>query len=275
MTQMAAKSKISLLDLGRMDVDDGFFIRGATAAVQSNPHPAFERRRIAVVAAVVEHPRAGPILFDTGCAQNAREDWPEPAWEAFPRNVYNDEHHLDNALAAVGYGIEDIRAVVMGHLHLDHAGGLEKFAGSGIPIYAHELEIKQHYYAVATKEDIGAYLPGDLNWQLNWQPLHREQTELFDGLTVRHMPGHTPGLLTMQVETQNSGHFMLNSDLYHVRDVFEQEGLTQGWLGRDSHTWYRSHRWMKQLQHRYNATMIYGHDATVLEELIKQAKTFD
>jgi hypothetical protein len=33
---------------------------------------------------------------------------------------------------------------------------------------------KEHYYAVATKEDIGAYLPGYLNWQLNWQPLHRE-----------------------------------------------------------------------------------------------------
>ena len=108
---MASKSKISLLDLGRLDVDDGFFIRGATAAVQSNPHPAYERRRVAVVAAVIEHPKAGPILFDTGAAQNAREAWPEPAWDAFPRNVYNDEHHLDNALASVGYGIGDIRAI--------------------------------------------------------------------------------------------------------------------------------------------------------------------
>jgi glyoxylase-like metal-dependent hydrolase (beta-lactamase superfamily II) len=162
----------------------------------------------------------------------------------------------------------------MGHLHLDHAGGLEKFAGTNVPVYAHELEIKEHYYAVATKEDIGAYLPGDLNWQLNWQPLHRDETELFEGLFVRHMPGHTPGLLTMQVPTQNSGVFMLNSDLYHVRDVFEQE-LTQGWLGRDSHDWHRSHRWMRHLQQRYDATMVYGHDATVLEELMKQAKTFD
>jgi glyoxylase-like metal-dependent hydrolase (beta-lactamase superfamily II) len=271
---MAAHSKISLLDLGRMDVDDGFFIRGSTAALQSNPNPSFERRRVAVIAALVEHPTAGPILFDTGCCERARENWPEPAWEAFPRNLYDDEHHLDNALAAVGYGIDDIRAVVMGHLHLDHAGGLEKFAGRDTPIYAHELEIKEHYYAVATKEDIGAYLPGDLNWQLNWQPLHRDETELFDGLIVRHMPGHTPGLLTMQVPTQNSGVFMLNSDLYHVRDVFEQD-LTQGWLGRDSHDWHRSHRWMKQLQRRYDATMVYGHDASVLEELTKQAKTFD
>lgn len=271
---MAAKSKVSLLDLGRIDSDDGFFVRGSNAAIQSNPTPTVERRRVAVVAAVIEHPTAGPILFDTGCAQEAATNWPEPAWEAFPVNVYEDKHHLDNALAAVGYGIDDIQAVVIGHLHLDHAGGLEHFAGKNIPIYAHEQEIKEHYFAVATKQDIGAYLPGDLNWALNWQPISRDETELFEGITLRHMPGHTPGLMTMQVETQNSGHFMLTSDLYHVRDLFEQD-LTQGWLGRDSHNWWRSHTWMKQLQKRYDATMVYGHDASVLEELIAQAATFD
>jgi len=272
---MTTKSKVSLLDLGRIDTDDGFFVRGCNAAVQSDPTPSYERRRVAVVATVIEHPTMGPILFDTGCAQNAKEKWPAPAWEAFPVNVYEEEHHLDNALAAVGYGIEDIKAVVMGHLHLDHAGGLEKFAGTDVPIYAHELEIKEHYYAVATKEDIGAYLPSDLNWQLNWQPIHRDETELFEGIMVRHMPGHTPGLLTMQVETQNSGHFMLTSDLYHVADLFEQDGLTQGWLQRDSADWHRSHRWMKQLQHRYDATMVYGHDAPTLERLMAESRTFD
>jgi glyoxylase-like metal-dependent hydrolase (beta-lactamase superfamily II) len=270
-----AGSKLSLLDLGRMDVDDGFFIRGCNAAAQSNPHPQYERRHVAVVSAVIEHPSVGPILFDAGCAQNAAEDWPAPAWDLFPLVRYDDEHHLDNALEAAGYGIDEIKAVVMGHLHLDHAGGLEHFRGRDIPIYAHELEIKEHYYAVATKEDIGAYLPSDLNWELNWQPLHRDETELFEGITVRHMPGHTPGLLTMQVETQNSGHFFLTSDLYHVRDVFEQGGLTQGWLGRDSHDWHRSHRWMTQLQKRYDATMVYGHDATVIEELKAQSAQFD
>ena len=32
---------------------------------------------------------------------------------------------------------------------------------------------------------------------------------------------------------------------------------------------------MKQLQKRYDATMVYGHDASVLEELTAQATTFD
>jgi hypothetical protein len=95
---MADKCKISLLDLGRLDVDDGFFIRGATAAVPSNPHPAHDRRRVAVVAAVVEHPQAGPVLFDTGSAQNASQDWPEPVRDAFPRTVYSDATGTERAV---------------------------------------------------------------------------------------------------------------------------------------------------------------------------------
>jgi glyoxylase-like metal-dependent hydrolase (beta-lactamase superfamily II) len=267
--------KVSLLDLGRMDVDDGFFIRGHNAAARSNPHPRYDRRHIAIVAAVIEHPAVGPILFDTGCRQHAKDEWPDQVWDLFPLAPYGEEHHLDSALEAAGYGVDEIKAVVISHLHLDHAGGLEHFRGTDVPIYAHELEIKEHYYAVATKEDVGGYLPIDLNWQLNWQPIHRDETELLDGVTLRNMPGHSPGLLTMQVETQNSGHFMLASDQYHVRDLFEQDGLTQGWLARHSQDWHRSHRWMKQLQKRYDATMVYGHDASVLEQLKAQAEQFD
>jgi glyoxylase-like metal-dependent hydrolase (beta-lactamase superfamily II) len=59
-----------------------------------------------------------------------------PAYDAFPLNVYGERHHLDKALGAAGYGIDDINAIVIGHLHLDHAGGLEHFRGKNIPIYA-------------------------------------------------------------------------------------------------------------------------------------------
>lgn len=45
----------------------------------------------------------------------------------------------------------------MGHLHLDHAGGLENFKGTDVPIHVHEKELKHAYYSVATKTDIGVY----------------------------------------------------------------------------------------------------------------------
>ena len=134
--------KLSLLDLGRMEVDDGFFIRGRNAAATSDPHPRYDRRQFAIMAAVIEHPAVGPILFDSGCRQHAKDEWPEQAWDLFPMSRYEEEHHLDRALGAAGYGVDEIKAVVISHLHLDHAGGLEHFRGTDVPIYAHKLEIK-------------------------------------------------------------------------------------------------------------------------------------
>jgi glyoxylase-like metal-dependent hydrolase (beta-lactamase superfamily II) len=267
-------TKLHLLDLGRLTVDDGFFIRGNGCATFSDPSPAANARQVAALAAVIEHPVAGPILFDTGCAQNAATEWPKPAFEAFPVTRYDESHHLDKALEAAGYGIDDIQAVVMSHLHLDHAGGLAHFVGRDIPIYVHEQELREQYYAIATKEDIGAYVPNDLHWQLNWQAISRDEIELFDGLTLRHMPGHTPGSLTLQVDLTNSGTFLFTGDLFHVKDLFE-EGLPQGWLNRNSQDWWNSVRWMRHLQKRYHGTMVYGHDATVLEELKATAEFFD
>jgi succinyl-CoA synthetase beta subunit len=47
-------NKLSLLDLGRFDADEGFLVRGANAATESDPHPRRERRRTAAIATVIE-----------------------------------------------------------------------------------------------------------------------------------------------------------------------------------------------------------------------------
>lgn len=51
--------------------------------------------------------------------------------------------------------MKDIKAVVLGHLHTDHAGGLEYFFGTNVPIYVHEKELKNAFYSVATGSDYG------------------------------------------------------------------------------------------------------------------------
>lgn len=270
---MAAMS-MQLLDLGRLTVDDGFFLTGSGCSTLSNPSPGAVRREIAVIAAVIEHPKVGPILFETGCAQNAEEVWPEPAWDAFPMTTYEKRHHLDVALADAGYAIGDIKAVVMGHMHLDHAGGLTHFLGSDIPIYVHEQELREQWFAIASRQGLGPYVPSDLHWQLNWQPIASTELEIFSGITLRHMPGHTPGLMTMQVELPNCGHFFLASDLFHIREQYEGD-LAQGWLLGDRTSWWRSRIWMSHLVGKNDGTIVYGHDATVLEDLKRQAKVFD
>lgn len=76
-----------------------------------------------------------------------------------------DEHDLDKAIAKTGHRIQDVKAVVMGHLHLDHSGGLEHFYGTDVPIYVHELELKHAFYSVATGTDLGGCCPA-VGWLL-------------------------------------------------------------------------------------------------------------
>ena len=96
------------------------------------------------------------------------EEWPPPATDAFPMTTYDERHHLDVALNDAGYELSDLQAIVVGHMHLDHAGGLEKFVGTDVPVYVHELEMKEQWYQVASWQGGGVYVPGDLHLNLNW-----------------------------------------------------------------------------------------------------------
>lgn len=64
----------------------------------------------------------------------------EAAADVFPRISYTESQKLPAAIKATGNDIKDVKAVVFGHLHVDHAGGLEHFVGTDVPIYVHEEE---------------------------------------------------------------------------------------------------------------------------------------
>ena len=83
----------------------------------------------------------------------------QPLNDIFARVKYRPEQELDATIAACGRNIKDVKGVIMGHLHLDHASGLGHFAGTDVPIYVHEAELKHAFYSVATKSDIGACAP--------------------------------------------------------------------------------------------------------------------
>lgn len=69
---------------------------------------------------------AGYVLFDTGCHPQAMEGaWPKELCG----NPYVPGEHgsVPERLAELGIRPEEISAVVLSHLHLDHAGGAHFF----------------------------------------------------------------------------------------------------------------------------------------------------
>lgn len=112
-----------------------------------------------MISVLIEHPTEGLILYETGAGKDYPEVWGAPLNDIFARVNYVADQELGTAVAKTGHNMKDIKAVIIGHLHLDHAGGLEDFAGTDVPIYVHELELKHAFYAVATKSDLGFVLP--------------------------------------------------------------------------------------------------------------------
>jgi len=184
-----AAVKLYPLDLGNIEYDEGFPLAGAGVSTLSEPSPASPRRKVAIIGALIDHPKIGPVLYDTGAAPNAKELWPPVVFELFAITHYGDENRLDTVVGAAGYGLDDIKAVVLSHLHLDHGGGLEFFRGRDIPIYVHAEELRNAFYAVATGEDLGAYLPHYLDFSFNWQAIDGDNVELFEGFNLHRLPG--------------------------------------------------------------------------------------
>ena len=81
----------------------------------------------------------------------------------------------------------------------------------------HEKELKHAYYAVASKSDLGVYLPKDLSFEHNWVPFNGDFLELAQGINIRHAPGHTPGLCILQLNLPESGTWIFTTDVCIVQ----------------------------------------------------------
>ncbi|GIZ41653.1 hypothetical protein CKM354_000495200 [Cercospora kikuchii] len=258
-------TKLWLLHTGNMEADEGWFTRGGGTTLASAPNQPAPRRKIVSVCVLIEHPTEGLILYETGGGKDYPEVWGAPLNDIFARIDYSPEHELAAQIKKTGHDIKDVKAVIMGHLHLDHAGGLENFKGTGIPIYIHEDELKHAWYSVATKSDIGVYLPKDLSLELNWKAFTGPFLEIAPGINLRHAPGHTPGLVIMQVNLSESGTWIFTTDQYHVHENYHSS-VPQGWLARDHDDWVRSDQMIKALQKRTNANMVFGHCGATLSK---------
>jgi hypothetical protein len=96
-----------------------------------------------IYAWVIEHPE-GVIVVDTG--ETARVTTPGylPRWHPYYRLGVKEwvepEQEIGPQLRGIGIGPDDVRWLLMTHLHTDHAGGLGHFQGAEILVTRPEFE---------------------------------------------------------------------------------------------------------------------------------------
>jgi glyoxylase-like metal-dependent hydrolase (beta-lactamase superfamily II) len=253
-------ASVTVLDRGSLRTDVNHIVENFSVGTATEPNPDTVMGEGPVYNLVIDHPEA-TVLWDTGSHPEAGEGhWPAALYDAF-EHYDADEHPLPEDLDEVGYAVEDIDAVIQTHLHIDHAGGLEHFAGTDVPIYVHEDELKFAYYSAKSDAGDDAYVAADFDHDLNWAVVHGDRTMPFADLELLHLPGHTPGQLGVKLDLDGFGTALFAGDEAFSRANYDGEQPMGGPLLWSKRDWFESLQFLKDLERRTDAAVYCGHDA--------------
>jgi glyoxylase-like metal-dependent hydrolase (beta-lactamase superfamily II) len=114
--------------------------------------------QVPIYAWVIEHPE-GIIVVDTGETARTAQKGYFPGWHPFLRQtedkfLVSPEDEIGPQLKSLGIDPNDVRWVVLTHLHTDHAGGLHHFPHAEILVSR-----KEYVAARGLKGIVQGYLP--------------------------------------------------------------------------------------------------------------------
>jgi glyoxylase-like metal-dependent hydrolase (beta-lactamase superfamily II) len=119
------------------------------------------------------------------------------------------------ALEELGIGAPDVKRVVLTHLHFDHAEALGAWPQR--TVYVHKLETEAPYAAL---------VQGQLE-QVNLETLDGEDGEIEPDLRWLRTPGHSDGLISLLVDTDNGLTVIASDCVGPLPEYFEEMELPE------------------------------------------------
>jgi glyoxylase-like metal-dependent hydrolase (beta-lactamase superfamily II) len=184
---------------------------------------------------LIETAEHGLVLVDTGIGHYVSLS-PRERMSWLNRTMLRPRFLLaESALAqvtALGFARDDVRHIVVTHLDVDHAGGLQDFPGATVHVHASELAA-----ATAGRKDpryLAALFAHSPRWE-TYEPSGerffdfdavRPLRGLLDEIAIVPLAGHTSGHSGVAVRT-NDGWLLHAGDAYLLRA--ELEGGPVGW----------------------------------------------
>lgn len=277
-----ARVRLTRFESGRVLVPPAYLHRVegrmATLRALGVGVPRDEWVRIPIVSYLIEHPVAGAVLVDTGLHPSVGVDPVENLGRLGAYVWRGGETSPDRAfsaqLRARGVNPEDVRCVVMTHLHLDHASAMSEFPNA--TFLFDELEWEA---ATGPRSVLRGYVQGQIDHPFDYRTLDFDAEEvtsfatfgraldLFGDGSVRLLatPGHTPGHVSV-VARLREREVLIAGDAAYTRQTLES-GRLPG-LVDDPHLFRRSLREIQRYAERTpGALVLPGHDLEDSETL--------
>ncbi len=201
----------------------------------------------------------GNVLFEAGIDH---EDIPYLLTTGRKLDIKKEEHFITQ-LKQVGVSPEQVKMIVMSHLHWDHCGLLKAFPNAEIVIqrdeyrYAMQLpDFARHYYRT----------PNYDSPKLKWRLIDGDEV-LQPGIIAVATPGHTPGHQSLLVELPETGAVILTGDCANMRENIDNMVISGIFV--DPVQSLHSLKKLKMLQQLTKAKIFYGHDLELYKTMKK------
>lgn len=248
--------------------------------------PPWKRGRLVCHVLLIETPRSGLVLVDTGIGL---ADIADPAGRLGPvfARVVSLELRVEETAArrveALGFRREDVRHIVLTHMDLDHAGGLTDFPNATVHVLAAEhdaatrpmLQERSRYRAVqwahATFE---RYEPAGEPWK--GLPCVRDLRGLPPELLFVPLAGHSRGHAAVAVDTGDRWLVHAGDAYFHAAQMHPERPrctplLTffQNVVAADRAAMRANQERLRELarDHASDVTVFSAHDPSELEAL--------
>ena len=249
--------KLYVFSSGALNLDKSIIQNGSSGKVQ-----------IPVGFYLIRHPK-GDVLFD--CGNNDKIITDPDYWGPFVKALdpgRSPDIAIDAQLAKINVKPSDIKYVVLGHFHVDHAGNIGKFLDSTF-VYQRD-EIKNAFwpaYGFATffitqdfamlRNGIGGSMPA------KYKTIELEgDLDLFGdhSIEIHRTVSHTPGSQMMVVRLPKSGTAVLTSDAVYLQENLDKNILPSIGSVYNPPGMLDAYAWVRRVRDVEGANIFMAHD---------------
>jgi N-acyl homoserine lactone hydrolase len=176
----------------------------------------------------------------------------------------SENQHPVNALKAAGISAEDVKIVILTHLHWDHTWGFHFFKNARFIIQKKEIEYAiapfPCHHSIYYEKSLGKPIFVDY---LNMIEMIDGDLEIEDGVNAVFIPSHSPGFQGVSVQTEK-GKYFIAGDAVGLFECWETIPHVPSSIFNDLVQYYRS---MKRIE-KIADYILPGHDSRVFDRQI-------